>query len=193
MPTVTSENKAEFDKAELLKRGLLKDDNSHQDILNRMSKDVPEDVEQAAFGHEGYVYHTPLRPIENSQQSMLGTKITPIHERVFVSDKPIESYKINKIEARPISHEAIKHFAKELANANVEGLMHKSNQKFSFVHESPKEKGKHQATEYDKSGAIGDMQRKDKADAIHTLLDKGYTKILPKERISHLIQKAMLK
>ena len=102
MPTVTSANKAEFDKAEMIKHGLLKEDNSHQEILHRMSKDVPEDVESAAFGHEGYVYHTPLRPMENSQQSMLGVKVKPIHERAFVSDKPIESHKINKIEARPI-------------------------------------------------------------------------------------------
>lgn len=193
MPTVTSANKAEFDKAEMFRRGLLKEDNNHQEILNRMSKEVPEDVEHASFGHEGFVYHTPLRPIENAQQRMLGIKITPIHERAFKSDKPIHAHHVNKIEARPYSHEAIRHFAKELADAGVEGLMHKSNQKFSFVHESPKEKGKHQATEYDKSGAIGDMQRKNKAEAIHTLLDKGYTKILPKERISHLIEKAMSK
>ena len=80
-----------------------------------------------------------------------------------------------------------------MAESGVSGLLHKTGKKFSFVHESTKEKGKHQATEYDTSGAIGDMQREDKADAIHTLLDKGYTKILPKERISGLIKKAMIK
>ena len=193
MPTVTSHNKEEFDRAEMEKRGQLKNDKGHEKILERMSKDVPEDIEQAAFGHEGYVYHTPHRPIENSQQTTLGVKIKPIHERAFSSNEPINAEKINAIEARPISHEAVKHFAKELAESGVSGLLHKTGKKFSFVHESTKEKGKHQATEYDTSGAIGDMQREDKADAIHTLLDKGYTKILPKERISGLIKKTMIK
>ena len=53
MPTVTSHNKEEFDRAEMEKRGQLKNDKGHEKILERMSKDVPEDIEQAAFGHEG--------------------------------------------------------------------------------------------------------------------------------------------
>jgi hypothetical protein len=186
---VTSENKAEHDAKKLG----LNDDKHHHQILERLGKNVPEDVENAAFGHEGYVYHTPYRPIENSQQTSLGTKITPIHERAFSSDKPISAEKINKIEAKPISENAIKHFAKELADAGVHGMMHKSGGKFSVALESAKGKGKHQVTEYDKSGAIGDSQHNDKAEAIHRMIEHGYTKILPQEKIGTLIQKVMIK
>jgi len=193
MPTVTSANKAEFDRQEMLRHGLLKEDKSHEQVLERMSKDVPEDIENASFGHEGYVYHTPLRPIENSQQSMLGTKITPIHERAFASDKPIDASKINQIEARPISDKAIYHFAKELAKSEINGFMHKDKKRFSFIHESPKEKGKQQATEYDNQGAIKDSQHEDKATAIHQLINNGYTKVLSDDRLGGLIQKVMSK
>ena len=193
MPTVTSANKAEFDRQEMLRHGLLKEDKSHEQVLERMSKDIPEDVENASFGHEGYVYHTPHRPIENSQQSMLGTKITPIHERAFSSDKPIDANKINKIEARPISENAIHHFSKELAKSEINGFMHKDKKRFSFIHESPKEKGKQQATEYDNKGAIKDSQHEDKAHAIHQLISNGYTKVLSDDRLGKLIQSVMSK
>ena len=185
---VTSENKADYDAK---KMGIGPNEH-HAKVLERMSKSVPEDVENAAFGHEGYVYHTPHRPIENSQQTTLGTKITPIHERAFSSDKPIAADKINKIEARPISESAIKHFASKLANAGVQGMMHKDSKKFAVSLESAKGKGKQQVTEYDKSGAIGDSQHSDQTSAIHRLIGHGYNKILPKERISSLIQKAMI-
>jgi hypothetical protein len=184
---VTSENKTDYDAKKL---GIGPNEH-HAKVLERMSKPVPEDVENAAFGHEGYVYHTPYRPIENSQQTALGTKITPIHERAFFSDKPISAEKINKIEARPISENAIKSFASELADAGVHGMMHKDSKKFAVALESAKNKGQHQVTEYDKAGAVGDSQHPNKASAIHRLIGHGYNKILPKEKVSSLIQKVM--
>jgi len=184
---VTSENKAEHDSKKL---GI--ENKHHHEILQRMSKTVPEDVENSSFGHEGYVYHTPHRPIENAQQTAIGSKITPIHERAFSSLKPINSEYINKIEARPISENAIHHFAKELADAGIMGMMHKDSKKFAVALESAKGKGKKQVTEYDKSGAVGDSQHESQADAIHRLIGHGYNKILSKDRIGSLIQKVMV-
>jgi hypothetical protein len=186
---VTSENREEYNNK---KMGIDEHEHHHK-ILERMTKEIPEDVENATFGHEGYIYHTPHRPIENSQQTALGVKIKPIHERAFSSEKPLHSKKINSIEAVPISENAIHHFAKELADSDIHGMMHKKSTKFASIHDSSKEKNKKQITEFDKSGAIGDSQHLNKAEAIHRLIKHGYSKILPKERLSSLIQKSMTK
>ena len=166
---------------------------SQQSTLEMMKKEVPESIENEIFGKTGYIYYTPYRPIENSQEKMLGSKITPIHERVFTSDKPLTSKQLNDIEAMPISTEAVHKFAKELADSGVAGMMSKDGQRFSFIHESTKSTGKTQITYYDKNGAIKDSQHKDTADAIQELIEGGYIKILPEQKIGSLIQKVMVK
>jgi len=79
-----------------------------------------------------------------------------------------------------------------VADSGVHGMMHKDAKRFAVVMESTKGVGKHQVTEYDKSGAIGDSQHDDKTKAIHRMIEQGYRKILPKERVSSLIQKVMI-
>ncbi len=165
---------------------------NQEGTLERMKKEVPESVENEIFGETGYIYYTPHRPIENSQEKMLGTKIKPLHERVFVSDKPLSSDKLNDIEAIPISQESKHQFAKELADSGVVGMMNKDGKRFSFVHESTKHDGKIQITYYDKSGAILDSQHNDRASAIEELIEGGFMKILPEEKVGSLIQKVMV-
>jgi hypothetical protein len=164
----------------------------HQQLLTRMARGVPDDVTDSAFGASGYAYHTPHRPIENSQEKAIGERVTPIHERAFTTERPLAAHKLNQIEAVPVSSDAVRHFAKEMHDAGVTGMMHKDSKRFSAVMPSSKNEGHHQATYFDNQGAISDTQHADPVDAIHHLLDSGYTKILPEHRLGSLIQKTMM-
>jgi hypothetical protein len=164
----------------------------HQQLLTRMARGVPDDVTDSAFGASGYAYHTPHRPIENSQEKAIGERVTPIHERAFTTERPLAAHKLNQIEAVPVSSDAVRHFAKEMHDAGVTGMMHKDAKRFSAVMPSSKNEGHHQATYFDNQGAISDTQHADPVDAIHHLLDSGYTKILPEHRLGSLIQKTMM-
>lgn len=165
----------------------------HEAVLKSMSKGLPDDVVDAGFGVDGYLYHTPYRPFENAQQSALGVKAKPIAERLFSTDVPLSAAQLKEIEAVPASEVSSLAFSKELADEGAFSFLNKDGKRFSVVMPSAKNQGQFQATTYDPSGAIGDSQHQSMAEAIQRLIDGGYSKILPEERASSLLDRVMLK
>ncbi len=163
----------------------------HTDVINSMSRDVPDHIVDSTFGINGNVYYTPLRPFENSQATAIGGKFVPVGERLFATESPLTAKQMAAIEAMPLSPDATRAFAKELADEGLVGMLHKDKKRFGVVLPSTKETGV-QFTEYDPKGAIGDMQFGTNAEAVQEMLQKGYSKYLPEDMLSRLIDKAML-
>lgn len=164
----------------------------HGDVLASMAKGVPDDVVDAAFGANGYVYHTPYRPFENAQQTAIGMKASPLGERLFSTAEPLSAKAMRSIEAVPVSDSASGAFAKELADEGAMSFLNKDGQRFSVITPSAKNSGQFQATQYDPKGAIGDSQHLTWADAVQRLIDSGYSKILDEKRAANLLDRVML-
>jgi hypothetical protein len=165
----------------------------HFSVLDRASKGVADDVADAAFGAGGYVYNTPLRPFENAQATALGMPATPIAERVFSTRAPVPASVLASLEATPVSSDAMRGFADELANEGAMAFMHRDGRRFSVVMPSAKQSGKVQLTSYDTKGAIGDSQHETSGEAIQRLIDAGYSKVLDGKRVESLMQRVMLR
>jgi len=163
----------------------------HNDVLNSISKGVPDDVSAASFGRDEFIYHTPYRPFENAQATAIGGG-TPIAERVFSTSKPLTAAQMKSIEAIPVSESATNAFSKELADEGAFGFLNKDGKRFSVVTPSAKNQGQFQATQYDPKGAIGDSQHQSQSEAIRRLIDSGYSKVLDENRIEKFLQKVML-
>jgi len=164
----------------------------HNDVLKSYSKGIPDDVSGAAFGADGFVYHTPYRPFENAQQTALGVKATPLGERVFSTSTPLDAKTLKAIEGVPVSDNANMAFAKELGDEGAMGFLNKDGKRFSVVMPSAKNQGQFQATQYDPRGAIGDSQHQTQADAILRMMDGGYSRVLDDNRIDGLLSRVML-
>lgn len=164
-----------------------------ENVLQSMSREIDDDSINAAFGANGYVYHTPLRPFENSQQSAIGVKATPLAERVFTTDTPLSAAQLRSIEAIPMSDNSTQAIAKEIADSGAFAFMHKDGKRFSVVMPSAKNDKTIQTTQYDTKGAIGDSQHKSNEDAIKELIYSGYTKILDPDRAEKMMERVMLK
>lgn len=164
----------------------------HADVLRSMSKGLGDDVLDAAFGSSGYVYHTPLRPFEPSQQTAIGVKARPIAQRVFETETPLSAMQLRSIEAVPASENASMAFAKELSDEGAFAFMNKDRKRFSVVLPSTKQSGAFQATQYDPRGAIGDSQHTSQAEAIQRLIDAGYSDILDESRAGKMLQRVMV-
>lgn len=165
----------------------------HFSVLDRASKGVADDVADAAFGASGYVYNTPLRPFENAQATALGMPATPIAERVFSTKAPVPASVLASLEATPVSSDAMRGFADELASEGAMAFMHRDGKRFSVVMPSAKQSGKVQLTSYDTKGAIGDSQHETSGEAIQRLIDAGYSKVLDGKRAESLMQRVMLR
>lgn len=165
----------------------------HQDVLNSMSKGLSDDVVNESFGVDGYVYHTPYRPFENSQQTAIGVKANPISERIFSTESPLTASQLKSIEALPASENSALAFSKELADEGAFSFMNKDGKRFSIVMPSSKNSGQFQATQYDPRGAIGDSQHQTQADAIKRLIENGYSRILDESRAEKMLNQVMLK
>lgn len=164
----------------------------HNDVLKSYSKGVPDDVANATFGVDGYIYHTPYRPFENAQQTAIGVKATPIGERIFSTTSPLDAKTLKSIEAIPVSDSASRAFAKELGDEGAMGFLNKDGKRFSVVMPSAKNQGMYQATQYDPKGAIGDSQHPTQENAILRMMNGGYSKVLEDNRIEGLLSKVML-
>lgn len=167
--------------------------NPIENVLQSMSRNIDDDSINAAFGANGYVYHTPLRPFENSQQSAIGVKATPLAERVFTTDTPLSAAQLRAIEAIPMSDNSTRAIAKEIADSGAFAFMHKDGKRFSVVMPSAKNDKTIQTTQYDTKGAIGDSQHGSNEDAIKELIYSGYTKILDPDRAEKMMERVMLK
>lgn len=164
----------------------------HSEVLRSMSKGVGDDVVDAAFGSTGYVYHTPLRPFEPSQQTAIGVKARPLAQRVFETDSPLSASQLRSIEAVPASDLSSNAFAKELADEGAFAFLNKDGKRFSVVMPSTKQSGQYQATQYDPGGAIGDSQHTTQAEAIQRLIEAGYANILDEARAGKMLQRVMV-
>lgn len=164
----------------------------HNDVLRSISKGIPDDVSGAAFGADGFIYHTPYRPFENAQQTAIGVKANSLGERLFSTSTPLSAKVLQSIEAVPVSDSASHAFAKELGDEGAMGFFNKDGKRFSVVMPSAKNQGMYQATQYDPKGAIGDSQHDTQANAILRMMNGGYSKVMDDQRIESLLNKVML-
>lgn len=160
--------------------------------LKSLADSLPDDVVSSTFGDSGYIYHSKLRPFENSQASMLGQAIEVLSDRVFKTSQPITAEKIAALELAPVSPDARMAAAKDIATDGFFAATSKTGQ-ITLVTPSAKNPGKFQRTIYDKKGPVSDAQHDTIEDAIVSAADAGYSKQIDADRAEKLIQGVIAK